>query len=318
MKRPRLLAGAAALSSLTLLAACGTSSGSAPQGAGSPIKVIAAVYPYQWLTEQIGGSKVQVEGLVKPGTDAHDLELTPRQVADVTQNAALIVYESRLQAPVDNAIADGTRGRTLDTTTLVQDLVTSTDAAGHDVERPATTPADHQHEDPHLWLDPTNMATVATAIRDQLDAIDPAGAATYNANTDKVVTALKGLDTSYSTGLAHCDRKVFITSHEAFGYLANRYGLEQVAVRGLDASLEPTAARIAEVQTIARKEGITTIFYETAVSPAVSQSIARDAGLRTDVLDPLESAPTDTARGSDYLGVMRSNLSSLRTANGCH
>ncbi|WP_175557427.1 metal ABC transporter substrate-binding protein [Raineyella antarctica] len=317
MNHERLLAGAAALTCLTLLSACGTSSNPAQHQAGTPVRVVAAVYPYQWLTEQIGGDKVQVEGLLKPGADAHDLELTPKQVADVTQLADLVVYESHLQAPVDNAVAGGTKGRALDTTTLVQDLVTTTDASGHDGETPATTQAEHQNEDPHLWLDPTNMATVAVAIRDQLSAIDPSAAATFTANTDKVVADLKGLDTEYSSGLAHCDRKVFITSHEAFGYLAHRYGLEQIAVRGLDASVEPTAARIVEVQNIAKQEGVTTIFYETALSPAVSQSIAKDGNLRTDVLDPLEAAPQDTARGADYPGVMRANLQALRTANGC-
>lgn len=312
MKSPRLLAGVSGLAALALLGACATTS--SPTVPGTK-RVVAAIYPYEWLAEQIGGDRVTVEGLLPPGGEAHDLELTPQQVADVTVRGDLILYESSFQAAVDSAVGQGTKGTALDVRTLVQNLDTTESADGHDTETPTDA---HDHAaDPHLWLDPTNMVTVAAAVRDRLIALDPDGADAYRANTDTVTAELRSVDAEYSAGLASCDRKGFVTSHEAFGYLAQRYGLQQISIRGLDATVEPTAARIAEVQDLAKREGITTIFYETAVSPAVSQAIARDAGLTTDVLDPLEAKPTDTSRGADYLGVMRANLQSLRTANGC-
>ncbi|MEA5154052.1 metal ABC transporter substrate-binding protein [Raineyella sp.] len=313
MNGSRVLAGVSALAAVALLGACAGSPSSAPSS--GPKRVVAAIYPYEWLARQIGGDRVTVEGLLPPGGEAHDLELTPQQVADVTTRGDLIIYESAFQAAVDNAVGQGTRGRALDTRTLVQNLDTTETAAGHDLETPTSA---HDHAaDPHVWLDPTNMVTMATAVRDELVALDPAGTDSYRANTDTVTAELKALDGDYSAGLATCERRGFVTSHEAFGYLAQRYNLQQISIRGLDATVEPTAARIAEVQDLAKREGITTIFYETAVSPAVSRSIAQDVGLRTDVLDPLEARPTDTSRGADYLGVMRANLQSLRTANGC-
>ncbi len=161
------------------------------------------------------------------------------------------------------------------------------------------------------------MENIAVGVRDELSRIDPANASTYAANTDVVVQQLQGLDNEYATGLATCERTIFIPSHAAFGYLADRYGLEQVPVRGLDASVEPTAARLAEVQDLAAREGVTTIFFETAVSPAVSEAIARDGNLRTDLLDPISAPAQDDSRGTDYPSRMRSNLEALRTANGC-
>jgi zinc transport system substrate-binding protein len=116
--------------------------------------------------------------------------------------------------------------------------------------------------------------------------------------------------------LAHCVRTEFITTHAAFGYLAERYHLTQIGISGLSPDSEPSPARIAEVQRIARNHGLTTIFSETLVSPAVAQAVAGDLGLRTDVLDPVEGI-TNESRGQDYLSVMSANLAALRRAGEC-
>ena len=120
----------------------------------------------------------------------------------------------------------------------------------------------------------------------------------------------------FSTGLATCQRTVFVTSHAAFGYLAERYGLEQVGITGLTPDAEPTPSHLAAVQKIAQQKGVTTIFSETLASPALADALAKDLKLKTDVLDPLEGI-TSASRGTDYPSVMRSNLSALRTAGGC-
>lgn len=312
----RLLAGTAGLAALALLTGCGggttTSTGSAD---ADRLQVVSAVYPYQWLAEEIGGDAVDAELLTQAGGDAHDLELTPRQTAAISQDADLVVFQRTLTPAVDAAVDAGTRGTVLDTGTLVPAAATQDE---HADEAPAEGDG-HGHDggDPHVWLDPTTMITIAEAMRDDLARIDPGNAEAYGARTDTVVAELTALDEEYAAGLAQCDVRVFIPSHAAFGHLAERYALEQVAVRGLDSSVEPSAARIAEVQDIARSAGVTTIFYETAVSPAVSESIARDTGLRTDVLDPIAAQATDDSRGTDYPSRMRSNLQALRTANGC-
>ena len=253
--------------------------------------------------------------LTAPGAEPHDLELTPKQVASVSE-ASLVIYEKSFQAAVDEAVAQSGNPNVLDTATVVP-LVPLAQPAGGD-DHTAADGEDHESSglDPHVWLDPNNMITITDAVRDHLVALDPAHAADYRENADRLDNELKALDSSYRTGLKSCRLKEFITTHAAFGYLSRRYGLEQVGINGLSPDSEPSPARIAEVQQIAEQHHVTTIFYETLVSPAIAQSIAGDLGLRTDVLDPIEGI-TDHSRGDDYLAVMESNLAALRKANSC-
>ncbi len=175
---------------------------------------------------------------------------------------------------------------------------------------------EHGGYDPHVWLDPTNVAEIADHTAQLLSQLQPENADAFTANAQQLRSELTSLDADFASGLANCRTNTFITSHTAFGYLAARYGLDQVGISGLSPEEEPSPARIAQVQQIATERDVTTIFYETAVSPKVSQAIASDLGLATDVLDPIETLSSDS-RGSDYIEVMNSNLDSLRKANGC-
>lgn len=298
------------LSSVLATLACGAGAGAGAPTPG-PQRIVAAFYPFQFVAERVAGPHGQVTSLTQPGAEPHDVELTPRQVASIT-DADLVVYERGFQADVDKGVAQSGNPAALDTATVVplRPLSAGNDPAG-DGHDPGSSGLD-----PHVWLDPQNMITIATAVRDQLSAVDATHAADYAANAAALKTELTGLDRAYRTGLADCARSKFVTQHAAFGYLAQRYGLSQIAIAGLSPDTEPSPARIAAVQTEAKKHGVTTIFYETLVSPAVAKSIAGDLGLRTDVLDPIEGI-TPQSRGSDYLAVMKANLAALQAANGC-
>lgn len=305
--------------SLMPLASCstpGTPAGVEPDGS-APLSVAVAFYPFEFVAEKVGGELVQVENLTTPGAEPHDLELAPQQVA-LLSTADLVVFQAGFQPAVDDALAQADPKRTVDAAAFLELIpATSDDGHGHGEEEHAD---EDEHADgaldPHTWLDPTNLAIVAEQVRDAMTDARPEAADTLKANTESLIAELTALDGEFTSGLESCQVHAFVTSHAAFGYLAHRYGLEQVGIRGLEPDVEPTAARIAEVQEIARDEGVTTIFFETLVSPVVSESIARDLGLATDVLDPLEGL-TSESRGSDYLEVMRSNLTALRTANQC-
>jgi zinc transport system substrate-binding protein len=285
------------------------------------VTIVAAAYPFQFVAERVAGAHGQVATLTQPGSEPHDLELTPRQVADVLE-ADLVVYEKTFQAAVDDAVAQSGQDNALDTTTVVPlaDLGTGGEHEHAEGEEHADEEG-HAHGeesglDPHVWLDPTNLATIGSAVAERLSAVDPDHAADYAANAAALGHDLTALGEEYRGALADCERTEFITTHAAFGYLAKRYGLTQIGISGLSPDAEPSPARIAEVQTEAKEHGITTIFYETLVSPDVAKSIAADIGLRTDVLDPVEGI-TPESRGTDYLAVMRSNLTALTAANGC-
>lgn len=292
-----------ALLALTGCAGSGAPAGTTPTGA---VTIAVAFYPFAFVAERVGGAQASVANLTAPGAEPHDIELTPRQVASLS-TVDLVVYQSGFQPAVDTAITQATPRRTVDTASFLTLLTGSaTDYSGGPTDA----------KDPHTWLDPRNMVAITEHVRDALIDVRPAGKDAFTANAAALIADLTALDADYRTGLARCAITPFVTSHAAFGYLATAYGLEQVAIRGLEPDTEPTAARIAEVQQLATANHVTTIFFETLVSPAVAQSVAKDLGLRTEVLDPIEGITADS-RGSDYLAVMRSNLAALRTANQC-
>ena len=268
-----------------------------PTTAPDKVSVHVGIYPFAYLTQAIGQNNVEVTNLTTPGAEPHDLELTAQQIAAMAKSD-LVIYEAGLQPAVDAAIAQAKPSRTLETTTVVPLEV-----------RDGTA-------DPHIWLDPTKMLTLASTIATQLSAIDPANQASYSANLAALSGLLGDLDRRYQTGLANCARQEFITTHAAFGYLASRYGLVQIPIAGMSPDAEPGPDDIARIETAARDKGLTTVFFETLVSPELAQSIAADVGLTTDVLDPIEGI-TAESRGSDYGEVMASNLEALRLANGC-
>jgi zinc transport system substrate-binding protein len=316
---------------LVALSAC-SSSGAAGNGDGR-LAVTASFYPMQYLAQMIGGDHVSVTTLTKPGVEPHDLELKPRQAAQLGE-ADVIVYLKGIQPAVDKAITQSGVKTVVDATTLTSmekhgseaghtpdDDHGGDQADGHaDADEAATGEAGHEETasdgfDPHIWLDPVKYAEVAKGVGASLEKADPAHAATYRKNTGTLVKKLDGLNTAYKNGLADTSSKTFITTHSAFGYLAERYGLEQEAVAGVDPETEPSPARVKELADIAKRDKVTTVFFETLASDKTARTVAGDSGLRTDVLDPLEGI-TDKSRGRDYIEVMRSNLDALRTALG--
>jgi zinc transport system substrate-binding protein len=277
------------------------------------IAIVSAFYPLQFVAQRVAGNHATVANLTQAGAEPHDLELTPRQVGSLT-TANLVIYEKGFQPAVDEAVAQSENREVIDTTTIVP--LRPLALTGDDLGYGEGAGKDHAALDPHVWLDPTLVSRIARAVEKRLMTIDPDHAADYTHNADELNRQLHSLDQSFRSGLAHCVRTEFITTHAAFGYLAARYQLTQIAITGLNPDSEPALARIAEVQRVARQHGLTTIFSETLVSPAVAQAIAGDLGLATDVLDPIEGI-TDQSRGQDYLAVMTSNLAALRKAGGC-
>ncbi|MDR0285328.1 MAG: zinc ABC transporter substrate-binding protein [Propionibacteriaceae bacterium] len=284
--------GALAVASSLLLGGCAA----VPTAPPGTITVVVGLYPYAYLAEQIGGDRVSVTNLTQPGAEPHDLELTARQIAAVA-TADLTIYQAGLQPAVEAAVAENA-APSLEATTVVP-------LATHD-----------NQVDPHIWLDPVNMVTLADAVAARLTALDPAGAATYATGLAAVTTTLTSLDDRYASTLTACERTVFLTTHDAFWYLAGRYGLTQIAIAGISPDAEPSPLRIAEIHETAQTHHLTTVFFETLAAPELADTIAGDLGLATDVLDPLEGL-TAQSRGDDYAQVMTSNLTALAQANGC-
>jgi zinc transport system substrate-binding protein len=308
----RTLALIAAGLAATLVAACG-GAGANP-ASGGKVDVVVAFYPLQFVAERVGGDAVAVTNLAKPGAEPHDLELSPKQVGQIS-DAGLIVYLKGFQPQVDEAIEQQGGDRAFDVATVTPLRDAAEDTHVHEGEPGAEHAEEAGGKDPHVWLDPTRLATIGDALAARLGAVDPAGAAGFTARAAALRTDLEALDREFTAGLATCQRREIVTSHAAFGYLAARYDLDQVGITGLSPEAEPTAQRLAEVAEEAREHHATTIFFETLVSPKVAETIAKEVGADTAVLDPIEGLQPGST--GDYLSVMRSNLAVLRPALGC-
>jgi zinc transport system substrate-binding protein len=254
------------------------------------VHVVAGFYPLQFVAEEIGGDRVSVENLTRAGAEPHDLELQPSQLAAL-EDADLVLYLRGFQPAVDEGAGLQTKAKLLDVSTV---------AALHDA-------------DPHVWLDPVRLTAIADRVAARLAEADPPHADEFRRRAADLDGRLRDLDGEYTRGLSGCVRRDVVTSHEAFGYLAARYNLTQVPVTGLNPDEEPGPQRVREVSRLARERGVTTIFFESLVSPKLSQTVAHEIGATAAVLDPIEGVEP----GKTYFTVMRTNLATLRVALGC-
>jgi zinc transport system substrate-binding protein len=274
------------ISEMLLVCAAGCGGGSA----ASPAKetVVASFYPLAYAAEEVGNGAVDVENLTPAGAEPHDLEVSPQDVAAIREADLVLLLGDGFQPQLEDAAGTG------------KNVLRLLDTPGLDL-RP--------DGDPHVWLDPLRYAKIVGRIGQALHEPDAAA---------RLQARLRDLDGEYRTGLAHCERHEIVTSHEAFGYLAERYGLEQVAITGLSPEVEPEPAKLQHVVELVRERGVTTIYFETLVSPRIAETVARETGAKTAVLNPIEGlAKKEVSQGENYFSLMRTNLRSLREGLGC-
>lgn len=289
MRRHTLLIALALVVASTVVPAAAAHAGSAAKR-----QIVASFYPLAYAAQRVGGDRVRVANLTPAGAEPHDLELTPKQIDEVLDADLVLTLGHNFQPAVEKAAAqrDGPTLKMLDAL-------------------PGAL-------DPHVWLDPVLMGDIATQVQRALVRADPSGRATYVRNADKFRAELHSLDTRYENGLANCERKLIVTSHEAFGYLARRYGLKQEGATGLSPDAEPDPKRLAELTDLVKREHVTVVFTEKLVSRRVAQTLARETGVKTDTLDPLEGlTDSEQKKGATYFSVMDANLKKLRAALAC-
>ncbi|MBX3285648.1 MAG: zinc ABC transporter substrate-binding protein [Actinobacteria bacterium] len=300
------------------LAGCGSEGSGGASGSGGAdgkLAIEASFYPLQWVAERVGGDHVSVANLTPPGAEPHDLELTPKRTAALA-DADLVLYLSGFQPAVDDAVAS-VDAEALDAASVVDlDLTASDDGHDHDHGDEGAGHDEGAGVDPHFWLDPTRLAKVVGAVADSLADLDPEHEDDYRASAADAVADLEELDGELEAGLETCESRDVVTSHQAFGYLAQRYDLRQVGISGLSPDEEPSAADLADVIGFVKDHDVRTIYFETLVSPDVARTVASETGADTAVLDPIEGL-SDASAGNDYLEVMRSNLASLRAGQRC-
>jgi zinc transport system substrate-binding protein len=306
--RSRPVPAAAAFATTVAVVAASTFWHAEPAGAAPKVGVAASFYPVAFAAQTVGGKRVDVTNLTPVGAEPHDLELTSDDLDRLLEAKVAFVLGDGFQPAVEKAA----RRRDKPAIELLPKLV---DTQGQKVAKQG----EQGGLDPHVWLDPVLMSQLVGEVEHGLAAADKKGAATYEKNAAALQQKLAELDATYRERLTGCARDLLVTSHEAFGYLAARYGLKQQGVAGLSPDAEPDPARLGELAQLARDQGVTTVFTEETVSRRIAQTLARDAGgLRTEVLSPLESlSKQETKKHDNYFTLMSANLDKIANALGC-
>ncbi|NEE04376.1 metal ABC transporter substrate-binding protein [Phytoactinopolyspora halotolerans] len=284
-----------------LVAGCSTP-GDRDGGGGDGLRIIASFSAIEFVAERVAGEDAQVTNLTPPGADPHALELSGARIAELHE-ADLVVYLSGLQAATDDAVS------------LLDDVPVLDTAEATEVEIAGERETGEWPDpglDPHFWLDPLRLAWAGHDVADALAEVDPDRAEEYRARAEELDEELVELDREYAEALAPCTGDTVVTSHEAFGYLAARYNLNQVGISGVDPEVEPSPARLREVTSVVEDTGVRTVFFEVNASRRVAERLADELGVGTDVLDPMER-PSE----ADYMAVMRSNLDALARGLVC-
>ncbi len=266
-----------------LVAGCG--GGDAGAGEGR-VEVVAGFYPLAFAAEEIGGGRVEVANLTHAGAEPHDVELSVRDVERVRSADVVLFLGAGFQPALEEAAHSAT-GEAVD---LLSGL-------------------DRNEGDPHVWLDPVRFAEVAERVGSELGA---------EASARDLAARLRALDDEFREGLADCERREVVTAHDAFAYLGERYDLELIPIAGVSPEAEPSARDLEQVADLVRASGATTVFVEPLLSPEIGETVARETGAETAVLDPLEGLTKEALdAGEDYFSVMRANLEALRGGLGC-
>ncbi|MEI7024860.1 metal ABC transporter substrate-binding protein [Paenibacillus sp. y28] len=312
--------------------------------------VVASFYPLYEFARNVAGDKATVVNLVPAGVEPHDWEPTAKDMKQI-QEANVFVYNG---AGMEHWVEKTLSSVKQDKRIVVEaskglELMAG---AGHSHEHGDEDDHDHEHEkdgshtnekadaseagkaddhdhakeadghgheeesmDPHVWLDPVLAQKQVQAIQAALEQADPANKAAYKTNADAYIAKLQALDKEFKEGLAGAKRKEFVTQHTAFGYLAKRYSLTQVPIAGLSPEQEPTPAKMADIVKFAKEHQVKTIFFETLAAPKVAETVAKEIGAKSAVLNPIEGlTDEDKSKNLDYIGIMRNNLQALKAA----
>ncbi len=272
----------------------------------SKLQVTASFYPLAYFAEQIGGDRVEVTNITPAGAEPHDYETTPADMAKMENSKLVILNGGHLEAWGDNVKQNLDSQKTL--------IVT----AGEGLTNQQVVEEGKSIIDPHVWQSPLLVKQMVDKITVGFVQVDPANKDYYLANANNLKAKLDILDQDYRKGLSNCAEKNIITSHAAFGYLATTYGLNQVSIAGLSPDAEPSPQQLADIVKFAKANNVKYIFFESLVSPKLSDTIANEVGAKTLVLNPIEGLTNDEiAQGNSYFTEMEKNLVNLKIALAC-
>lgn len=267
----------------------------------NPITISATIYPLAYLATQVGGERVLVDIITPPGAEPHEYEPTPKEIANFTEAQIVLVNGGGIDAWAEKLLPEVSKSGNR---SLVFSSFVSFRPVGDGV-------------DPHFWLDPLTYKVAVPFVRDALIEADPLHALEYQDRATRLLSSLDELDLQYRSGLARCERRDVVTAHSAFGYLTARYELRQVAISGVSPESEPSLSAMGALVDQVKRSGATTVFFESLTSPKLAETLARETGAKTDILDPIEGLNANSEASENYQSIMKENLVRLNEALTC-
>lgn len=314
------LLAALTLAAVTLIVSCQKSGPDARPLNRKPL-VLTTFFPLYDFARNVAGDHMLVENLLPAGVGPHEFSFTPKDRKRLEDARLLVKNGFGLEAFLDDFTPQREKTLVIEAAKGIvpaqpgQVVSLGEKEEGHAREPRHAPEHEHGHSeggaDPHVWLDPVNAIAQVKNIRDAMIEVDPAHRADYEANAGRYITQLEDLDREFREAIATFKRKEFVGFHSAFIYLANRYGLRQVAVFEEFPGKEPSPRYITRLIATLKQHRITVLFSEPQFSPKIIQTLSADLGLNVRPLDPLE---TGGFNGDSYIGVMRKNLAVLKEA----
>ncbi|MFM1655354.1 metal ABC transporter substrate-binding protein [Brevibacillus sp. B_LB10_24] len=305
------------------LAGCGAADQPAAsdqtQKPSGKLKVVATFYPMYEFAQKVAGDYADVTALVPPGVEPHDWEPTPKDIQTIADADVFVYNGGGLEGWVEDALGS-TKNEKLKVVETTHGIDLMEGSAEEEADEAHSDGHEHEHDhehglDPHVWLDPALAQKQVQQIEAALIEADPAHREAYEKNAAAYIKELEELDQAFQQMASSAKRKEFVVQHAAFGYLAKQYGLTQVPISGLSPEEEPSPAQLIEIVKFAKEHDVKTIFFETLVSPKVAETVAKEVGAKTAVLNPLEGlTDEERAQNLDYISVMKKNLQELQAA----
>lgn len=286
------------------------------------IKIVATFYPLQQFALPILGDKGSIQVVVPAGMEPHDFEPSLSDIRNIYDADLFLLNGAGIDAWAEKLLPElESKGvKTLRLADAISLLPPQTEEEHEHATLESGVEEEHEHGewDPHFWLDPILVQAEVRLLTQRLAQQFPHYREYFEANQDQFLLTLNELDQEYRQGLSQCQKKEVITSHDAFRYLASRYGFTTHALAGLSPEEEPSSRRLADLAREVRAEGIEYIFFETLVSPKIAETMARETGASTLVFNPIEGVTEEEmAQGMNYVSLMRSNLAALQKALQC-
>ncbi|MFC4769106.1 metal ABC transporter substrate-binding protein [Effusibacillus consociatus] len=312
---------------LALTVGCSTATqkaAPAPQDTNK-IRLVASFYPLADFAKNVGKDAVEVHNLVPAGVEPHDWEPTAKDMKTISQADVLLYNGAGFEPWIEKVLesVDKSKLVVVDTSKGVELLKAADLEHEHNDQHKDEKKDEHKDEhkhgeyDPHFWLDPVNAQKQVELIADALVKADSKNKDKFEANAKEYKGKLEALHKEFETELAKVKKKEVVTTHAAFGYLTKRYGLEQIPIMGLAPNAEPSPKAMAEIVKEAKEHDVKYIFFETLVSPKVAETVAKEIGAQTLVLNPIEGlTEEELKKGEDYISKMKENLKNLVKALG--